>query len=94
MAKIFPKDRIQFCKTADGTNVYRVWRHCGKVVLNCWFSLDPVQNDEYSFNDFDVRDLLNLDTSNLPDAKTSRAAIQSVTDEKIREVTEQAKLVF
>lgn len=89
MTKIFPKARIQFCKTADGTNVYRVWRHCGTIVTDCWFSLEPVQNDELSDSDFDVRELLNLDGSNLPDAKTSCAAIQSVTDQEIRKVTLQ-----
>lgn len=91
MTKIFPKARIQFCKTADGTNVYRVWRYCGKAVLNCWFSLEPVQTDEASHFVFDVRELIAYTSPepciDPPDAKTSCAAIQSVTDQEIRDVT-------
>ena len=98
MAKIFPKDRIQFCKTADGTNVYHVWRFCGKVVRECFFSLEPVQSsrDFDHYKDFDVFTLVapagldpyTLENTNMPEEDFFRAIIQSVTDKEIHEVIE------
>tara|TARA_Y100000004_G_scaffold162822_1_gene191821 strand:- start:1113 stop:1451 length:339 start_codon:yes stop_codon:yes gene_type:complete len=97
MAKIFPKDRIQFCKTADGTNVYHVWRYCGKVIRDCFFSLEPVQSsrDIDKYKDFDVfllglPEMLDLDPedTNVSDEDFFRAVIQSVTDKEIHEVIE------
>ena len=98
MTKIFPKDRIQFCKTADGTNVYHVWRFCGKVVRECFFSLEPVQSsrDFDHYKDFDVFTLVapagldpyTLENTNMPEEDFFRAIIQSNTDKEIHEVIE------
>lgn len=65
MKSVFPKPRPEFSQTSDGKQIYLTWRYCGKSVQSNWYGLNKIQDEEFTSDMFDIRDVMGIEHSNL-----------------------------